>query len=105
MRSRRVARAICMVIGISLLSGGVASTYGSGHSQNAENRVYGTFTMTFLVVSAFILILASIFAVAAYLDYHHLRSLRSTTRSRSSQDVFPHPSEDGLRTLLESPEI
>jgi len=90
---------ICLMIGNPLLSGGAASTNGSGYSQNAENQIYGSLTMTVLAVGAFILILASIFAVAAYLDYHHLRSLRSTTGSRNSQDDFPPPAEDGMRTL------
>jgi len=79
MRSLRVAHAICLVIGNPLLYGGAASAYGSEYSHKAENQMYGSFTMTVLAVGAFLLILASIFAVAAFLDYHHLRSLRSTT--------------------------
>ena len=99
MRSLRVAHAICLVIGNPLLSEGAASTYGSGYSHKAETQMYGSFTMTVLAVAAFLLILASIFAVAAYLDYHHMRSLRSTTMPRNSQDGFPSSAEDGLRTL------
>ncbi len=55
--------------------------------------MHDSFTMTNLAVGAFILILAFIVAVAAYLDHDALQSSRIAARSRSSRDRFPPKSK------------
>jgi len=55
--------------------------------------MHDSFTMTNLAIGAFILILAFIVAVAAYLDHEALQTLPIAARSRSSRDHFPPKSK------------